>query len=237
MAVTAANPAPYAPSSAVMDIVSRYRDKGLVTPFTAEVLGRAGVSDSLVPRVLNALITLDLITEDGTPTETLEGLRRAPESEFKSRLAAWVSSVYSDVLSFVNPTDDEQAIRDAFRAYSPIGQQGRMVSLFLGLCRAAGLREEEQARSAPRPAARKPATTSTARQTGGVTIKPPTARAAAAAAQAGLPPPIAGLLAKLPPDGGSWTQADRSKFEQAFKAMLDFCYTIREPQEEGGDDA
>lgn len=233
MAVTTANPAPYAPASAIIDLIDRYRNRGLSKPFTAEVLARAGVSDSLIPRTLYALQALELIGEDLNPTATLEAIRLAPEPELKKVLEGWIKGAYADVLMFVNPSDDESAVRDAFRAYNPPGQQGRMVTLFLGLCRFAGMRADDQSNAAPRPAARKSASSV-------VAAKKPSTTAGANKAQpamlgnlsSGLPAPIAGLLAKLPPDGGTWTQSDRDKFEKAFSAMLDFSYSIAEPKPE-----
>jgi Family of unknown function (DUF5343) len=243
MAVNSESPGPYAPTSTIMDFIGRYRDRGLATPITTEVLLRAGVAESLAPRVMAALVTLELIAEDGRPTETLEQLRRAPEAEFKTRLAAWLAGVYADVFSFVNPDADEQDIRDAFRSYKPFGQQTRMVSLFIGLCRAADLRKDEPsaaARSTPRPATRKPASGSMQgasrmqiKSTGKLSNATP--KGATPPQVPGLPAPLAGLLGKLPPEGGTWTQAERNKFEQAFKAMLDFSYEIGEQAVADGD--
>eukprot|EP01036_Dinobryon_divergens_P038121 gene38121-49986_t len=140
MPVTKDAPAPYAPSAVILALVDRYRKKGLPTPISAETLARSGVSDSLIPRSLYALKVLDLIDESGKPTNVFEGLRLAPEAEYKSRLADWLSAAYIDALNFVDPaTSDETQIRDAFRGYNPVGQQDRMVSLFIGLFHAAGV--------------------------------------------------------------------------------------------------
>ena len=87
MPVTEDRPAPYAPPSAIIDFVSRYRHRNVPFPVTADVLARIGVSQSLIPRTLQALQTLDLINEIGNPTETLEGIRLAPEAEYKKRLS------------------------------------------------------------------------------------------------------------------------------------------------------
>lgn len=139
MPVTIGNPAPYAPASAVLEVVDRYRARGLPSPIGAEVLGRAGIAESLIPRTIQALRTLDLIDDDGKPTATFEGLRLAPEGEYKERLSQWLNNAYADVLTYVDPaTADETALRDAFRSYSPVGQQPRMVSLFTALYAAAG---------------------------------------------------------------------------------------------------
>lgn len=158
MSVTKDKPAPYATSSAILDLIDRHRNRGLPAPVTFDILARAGISDSLIPRTLQALQTLDLIDDQGMPTETLEGLRLAPESEFQNRLTEWIQDAYADVLAFVNPSeDDETAVRDAFRSYSPVGQQPRMVTLFMGLLAAAGMADEKhrghsrRARATPSP--------------------------------------------------------------------------------------
>lgn len=144
MPVTPDASAPYAPASAVLDIVARYRTKGLPAPIDAEVLSRAGVSRSLIARTLYTLQVLDLIDDKGNPTDTLKSLRLAPEAEYKQCLAKWLKSAYADVLQFVDPeTADEVSIRDAFRSYDPVGQQPRMVTLFIGLFAAAGIGPEK----------------------------------------------------------------------------------------------
>lgn len=237
MAITTAKPAPYAPASAIIDLIDRYRNRGLSKPFTTEVLARAGVSDSLIPRTLQALQALDLIGEDGNPTETLEAIRLAPEPELKKVLEGWIKGAYADVLMFVNASDDESAVRDAFRAYNPPGQQSRMVTLFMGLCRYAGMRSDDQSNASPRPAARKPTNTaaaSTSRKsiTGTGALRAPNSIVSGGGQVTGLPLPISGLLAKLPPEGGTWTQAEYDKFMQAFKALLAFSYTIAEAKPE-----
>ena len=203
MPVSSNNPAPYAPASAILDVIDRYRNRGLTKPFTPDVLGRAGVSSSLIPRTIQALASLDLIGDDGNPTETLENLRRVPEAEFKPQLAAWIRSAYADVMSFIDPGDDEVAIRDAFRSYNPVGQQARMVSLFMGLCRAADMRSDDSSTANARPRARKATTT-----TAGPASRTRPVVAPSAAAQ-GLPPAISGLLSSLPSDG-EWTAGDRT---------------------------
>ena len=229
MAVTADKPSPYAPPSAILDLIARHRSRGLPPVVSAEVLGRAGISESLIPRTMQALTTLDLIDETGKPTPTFEGIRLAPEAEYKKRLEDWLKGTYADVFSFVDPTqDDETKIRDAFRTYQPVGQQARMVTLFQGLCSAAGLSAEKvsqpkpQARPAPRnftPLTQKRLAQASVRNTA----------AKQTTTNTGIPAPLAGLLASLPPEGGDWTQTQRDKFLNTFSAVLDFCFQIIEP--------
>jgi hypothetical protein len=241
MPVTAERPAPYAPSTAVLDIVDRRRNRGLQAPITGEVLQRAGVSDSLIPRTLQALQTLDLIDDNGAPTPTFETIRLAPDAEYKQRLAEWLKGAYADVFAFVDPmADDETRIRDAFRSYQPHGQQGRMVTLFLGLCKAAGMVPEKT----PSATTQRPAPSRAAAirpRSLGTTLRnlatPSGAQNRAIHSNpSGIPAPIAGLLAKLPPDGQGWTKESRQKFVSTFEAVLDFCFPVVKavPENENG---
>lgn len=243
MAVTADKPAPYAPAAAVLDIIERYRDRGLPSPINAEVLVRAGVvTESLIPRTLQAIETLDLVDEDGKPTPTFDGLRLAPEAEFKQRLADWIKAAYADVFSFVDPaTDDDIRIRDAFRSYKPFGQQGRMVTLFTGLCSKAGL-IPEKASQAPRPRSSSPVLRQHApprivrpRSTlGKRPVSPSDARTSDAGLTGAVPAPLAGLLATLPTAEEGWTKEKRDGFMVAFGSVLDFCFPIKQAAKAAG---
>jgi Family of unknown function (DUF5343) len=243
MAVTAEKPAPYATAGSILDIIDRYRSRGLPSPVDGEVLARAGIAQSLIPRTLQALQTLDLIdSETGAPTQTFEGLRLASESEYRQRLEDWLKGAYADVFAFVDLTkDDEGRVRDAFRSYQPIGQQDRMVLLFQGLCTAAGLIKEKPDSARTPPAAR-PRSAST-----------PPLRRAAIPKQASkhapskhhlipeLPRPLAGLLESLPANGEGWTKDARERFMTTFGTVLDFCIPVvknapASTKENGGQD-
>jgi hypothetical protein len=229
MPVTADKPAPYAPAATIIDVMSRHRDRGLPIPLNAETLGRIGVPDSLSSRVLYALTSLDLIDASGQPTATLENLRLAPEAEYKKRQEDWLKSAYADIFAFVDPSkDDETRIRDAFRSYQPVGQQSRMVTLFLGLCANAGMIAEKpapvrQRASAPKPAmpAPRPSLAQVVRRAAAST-KPVYQRH-----QGSLPPALAGLIESLPDASVGWTKADRDRFYATFGTVLDFCIPIR----------
>jgi len=238
MAVTSERPAPYTSPKAVLDIIERYRNRGLPSPIDADVLARSGVvPDSLIPRTLQAMQTLDLIDDKGAPTGTFESLRLAPQAEYKTALADWLKAAYADVFSFVDPaTDDAARIRDAFRSYNPVGQQERMVTLFIGLCAAAGLipEKESQRRTAAassRQRTPRPSTASNRRRAS------PQRQPSAATDR--IPAPLAGLLATLPSADTGWTAAKRERFIAAFKGVLDFCVPITdadEPDESPEDD-
>jgi hypothetical protein len=152
MPVTTNTPAPYTAGAPLLTVIRRFRDKGLASPFTPDVMIRAGVPESLVNRTTQSLQILDLIDDKGMPTETFQKIRLAPEKDYKLVVADWLHSAYAEVFQFIDPAKDEPAaVRDAFRAYTPHGQQDRMVALFLALCVEAGLvPEDRKAESKPR---------------------------------------------------------------------------------------
>jgi hypothetical protein len=152
MALASDGPAPYTSPSAVVSIVDRFRERGLQVPFDLDVLMRAGISEGLAPRTLHALRQLDLIDEAGNPTEALLGLQRATSDEFRDRAAEVIRAAYAPIFQFTDPSEDPpERVRDAFRAYTPTGQQGRMVTLFMGLCEWAGIVGERAKSVTPRP--------------------------------------------------------------------------------------
>jgi hypothetical protein len=225
MAVTEGIYAPYAPPSAILDIVERHRNKGLPPVVDAAVLERSGISHSIIPRTLRALATLGLIDADGRPTSTLEGLRLAPEADYRTRLLEWLDAAYADVLLFAHPgTATESEIRDAFRRYQPAGQQARMVTLFLGLYAAAGV--SSGGRHGSPPGIEAPVTRN-GRSTAARTMQRRSQRPHPLVSPDGrLPAPVAGLLTKLPQEGEGWTRRERDQLMAAFGAVLDVCFPI-----------
>lgn len=236
MAVQTGGAGPYAPPKAVLSLIEKYRAGRLQKPLDTDVLMRAGVSESLTPRTLQSLKLLDLIDDEGNPTEQFEALRLAREEEYQKTLAEFLRATYQEVFTYVDPTTDSgSAIRDAFRTYEPRGQQGRMVTLFLGLAEAAGLASSGRENGAGSTRSTKRSATPRAART------PPPPRAPVreeatpketpgfGTGQADTyPPAIAGLMQALPPDGGSWTKGKRDQFIRAFQAVLDVCYPVRE---------
>jgi hypothetical protein len=106
-----------------------------------------------------------------------------------------------------------------------------MVSLFQGLCAAAGLTPEKATASAPRASSPRPRPTPTISAARGQT------KAASKVNQprqpSGLPPALAGLLESLPSPDEGWTNEQRQKFMTTFGAVLDFCIPIvkRKPED------
>ena len=232
MPVTQDKPAPYATTSSILDILSRYRNRGLPFPVNAEVLARVGISESLIPRTLQSLKTLDLINDLGNPTEALEGIRLAPEAEYKKRLEAWLKGTYAEIFSIVDPTkDDSVRIRDAFRGFEPVGQQDRMVALFEGLCSEAGLIESKVGAAHSSPIPRQKSSLSPRARRNLETLSG-TGKRDSGINSTGIPAPLLGLLAGLPPKGDGWTADERKKFLATFEAVLDFCFPVVKEKKE-----
>lgn len=241
MPVTKNAPGPYAPTQAVLSLVERFRNKGMPAPINGEVLTRAGITDSLNSRTLYALQSLDLIDTEGRPTQTFEKLRLAPEGEYRCRMVEWLNSAYADVLSYVDPaTADETEIRDAFRGYNPVGQQDRMVTLFLGLFEAAGVVPERKSKRV-KPAGRnsetvrraKPAIAGSMSEGRGVEVevKAPASEGpidrpdfAGHKPKLKMHPFIEGLLATLPEEGKEWAHKDRIKWLMLAANAFDLIY-------------
>ncbi len=80
-------PAPYTSPSAIIEVIERYREHGLQTPFTVDVLVRASISEGLAPRTIHSLRQLDLIDEGGEPTPQLKALQREGSETYKDRLS------------------------------------------------------------------------------------------------------------------------------------------------------
>lgn len=226
MAINQNSKAPYATAASVLDILERLRNRGLPTPINKDVLIRSGVSESLVPRTLQALHLLDLIDRQGNPSDTFEGLRLASEADYKACFTEWLKSAYAEVFAFVDPTtDSETEIRDAFRSYAPHGQQDRMVALFIGLCTHAGLREGVQKEVRAKSPAKKPSVRKIQQSQ---TRKP----AKRQPADLDIPPAIMGLLDSLPSVDEGWTQERRDNFTNTLGTLIDFFYPIKGPNEE-----
>ncbi len=216
--------APYASPKTMIDVISKYRDRGLQTPFTTGILSRAGVSDGLVARTLQAFKILDLVDEEGSPTETLETLKLATTEDFPKRLAELIREAYEPIFAFANPTTDEpQLVRDAFRAYKPQGQRARMVALFYGLCEAAKiievnpLRTRDTSKTAKTPKGRKP-------KQHNIRVKKDDQQGLSHLTNH-VPGPIAALMNELPKNG-SWTVDEKNRFTDTFEALLNFSFKI-----------
>lgn len=222
MPIQANGQVPYAPPSTVIEIVERFRTRGLSEPFTVDVLMRAGVTESLAPRTLQALRLLDLVDDAGYSTPHLQALAKATAEEYKARFAEVIRDVYAEVFAFTDPSmDSVERVEDAFRSYNPRGQRGRAVTLFLGLCAHAGIIEESPA-ARPNPATRQPKAPLTRPDK----KKSASGRTPQKFVAGSIDPALAGILGRLPIPGTSWTEGDRDAFIAALTAVVNLLYPV-----------
>jgi hypothetical protein len=230
MALQPDGSAPYTTAQAAIITLEGWRERGLGVPVTPDVLVRAGVSESLGNRTLMSLKQLELVDDDGRPTEQMEGLRLARgHDEYQARLQEWLRGVYADVLHYCDPSlDGSERVAEAFRTYLPKGQRRGMAALLIGLWRYAGLPvPAESPPSSPRSPAARPSRTSGPSRT--LRPAPPARPAGAESDTDDLPPGLVGLLRQIPRDGASWTASKRDGFLSAFAAVLNYSVPVEDP--------
>lgn len=138
---------PYAAAANVISVIHRGRTRNLPDRIDTDFLRLVGMPEVVYGRVAAALNFLELTEEDGTPTDTLQAIVSAPDDQYRELLAAAVRTAYESDFKRVDPSQDTQAqIIDAFRPYQPRSQTKRMVTLFLALCREAGIPVKEMPR-------------------------------------------------------------------------------------------
>jgi hypothetical protein len=131
---------PYAAAANVLAVLNRARTRNLPDTINGEFYRLCGIGEAVHGRVAQALTFLGLIDATGKPQNTLRAMTEAPEAEFKDLLATAIREAYAAEFERVDPAQDSQStVADAFRRYVPRSQIDRMVMLFLGLCREAGI--------------------------------------------------------------------------------------------------
>jgi len=131
---------PYAPPANMQALLNRLRRMNMPPRITRDLLKSIGISENIVPRLLATLRFLDLVKDDGEPTDILRGLAGSTEDEYRQLLEKTIRTAYADDFQNIDPSKDPQErVMNAFQRYTPRSQHNRQVMLFLGLCREAGI--------------------------------------------------------------------------------------------------
>lgn len=212
--------AAYGPPASVLSVIRTYRNREVPETITETTLTQLGIKDSLTRLVLRSLVFLGLLTEAGTTTEKFKALRYATDDNYTTVLSEIVTAAYLDIIAIAPPeVSTRPQLANAFRPYSPASQHDRMITLFLALCKEAGMAVAQPAKdSSTRPA------------TGGVPkpkpkVKPATAPPTPApdpltTQLKDLDPTLVSWLVKLP----TWPEGGRDNWFTTFKAIMQGVY-------------
>lgn len=160
--------APYSASENVIKVLERYRETtfggGALTP---QLVQKLSLGAEVSRRVVLSLKQLELIDEEGMPTEALLAFEKAPTDKYRGVLAAHLRGVYAPVFNVLGPDLSKYTsteIEDQFRDFSPKTLRGRMAKCFMGLCVYTGLAEAAPVTKAgPKPARPSPTSSATNR--------------------------------------------------------------------------
>jgi Family of unknown function (DUF5343) len=223
--------APYAPFGCVIIIIKRLRERGLPETITRQEITRVGVSEGNASRTLQALKFLKLVDDDGHRSQTFDRLGRVSTSEYAEVFGEIIKEAYRDVFTIVDPAEaTDVEINDAFRHYQPQAQRGRMVTLFIALCKEVGLV------SGGPPETRQRARTVRAHKFSvashlATSHKPQTETSYILEVAETLNGDIAGIrllqgLLQQLPSNQKWTQGRRDRWLRAFTASIDLLIII-----------
>lgn len=131
---------PYAATSNVLAVLNRARSRNLPDVIGNDFLRIAGIPENVFGRVAEAIRFLGLVNDDLSPSDLLKAIAAAPDESYRELLAGALRAAYRVDFDAIDPAKDTQAqVAGQFQRYQPRSQTARMVMLFLGLAREAGI--------------------------------------------------------------------------------------------------
>jgi hypothetical protein len=222
---------PYASPENIVRTLARVR-RGGVRKVDAEFLVQIGIGEGMTARTLRALEYLGLIAEDGSLTPLFEEYVVASDEDAAAVLQGAVRRAYDPIFRAVDPsTDDRSKVHTAFRTMQPSGQWARMVTLFLGLCQAAGIAVKEPPSNRPGkegPPRDKPRGTGARKPPPVTRVQPNQGMQDLFSGNIGgvrgrLDPALAGIVAKIPEID---TREDLERWWTMFRSAFEFIKKI-----------
>ena len=138
--------APYISVKALMDFLDHIRYVSTPKKVDAGLLQDYGTSKGNVFALLSGLKFLGLIDEKGTPTPAFSGVQTMG-TEFQSNLREVIQSAYQDLFTRLDVSrDSREHVRNYFARNYSVSQSERSTSLFLDLCREAGIPVSKETR-------------------------------------------------------------------------------------------
>ena len=131
---------PYAPYSSVLTIIRHVRERNLKEPVTSQLITTIGVSEGNAARTISALRFLKLLDEEGYISPSFRSIENATDEQYPEMLSETLHEAYDHVFTTLDPaTASDQQFKNAFLYYQPKTQRLRMIMLFKGLAREAGI--------------------------------------------------------------------------------------------------
>lgn len=138
---------PYAAPANVIAVIDRCKKRNLPQQINNDFLRVVGIPEVVLNRVIQTFKFLGLIYDDLRPSDKLSALVSTPDAQYREVLDKIIREAYRTEFNIIDPSQDLlPQIVDAFKPYEPRSQTGRMATLFLGLCREAGI----EVKDAPR---------------------------------------------------------------------------------------
>ncbi len=244
---------PYAPYANVLTIIRHARERDLKEPVTSQLITTIGIPEGNATRTMQALRFLKLLDEEGYLTDNFKALSNAPSDEYPGLLAQILKDAYGVVFMALSPaTATDQQYVNAFRFYQPKAQRSRMIILFKGLCREAGLIPGGAPETLTRPrvttnkSGKSSVSANGARKTQSEPKDAPFQPEAYHVSTQTVSQPVTpttstqeyvimlGMLNKLPFTKKRWTQAQRGKWLKAVAATVDLLFELEDPGAEIG---
>ena len=104
-----------------------------------------GIPLSDASPVIQSLRSMNLLSRTNHPTKLFDNLVQASENEYRKILTEIIKSTYSEVFTYIEDLTSvtQKQLYQAFGSYALPKQHRKMVGLFKGLCREAGMNEAE----------------------------------------------------------------------------------------------